>query len=147
MSSFPYQRSGTPCREVSPQTVRKNKGQESQECQERENPDARMGGGSMEEEVDDDRQAEADAHAFPFAAEPCGEEGGVEDQESPRSEGSHFPGCPRDPDEEGRRVDNRREHVSDGNEDSEAHNFILDDLAKILKNIEQSTMGTDSAAH
>ena len=32
-----------------------------------------------------------------------------------------------------------------GNDDSEAHNFILDDLTKILKNIEQSTMGTDSA--
>jgi type I restriction enzyme M protein len=33
----------------------------------------------------------------------------------------------------------------DSNDDSEAHNFILDDLTKILKNIEQSTMGTDSA--
>ena len=34
---------------------------------------------------------------------------------------------------------------SNRKDDSEAHNFILDDLTRILKNIEQSTMGTDSA--
>lgn len=33
----------------------------------------------------------------------------------------------------------------DTNNDGDGHNFILDDLAKILKNIEQSTLGTDSA--
>jgi type I restriction enzyme M protein len=33
----------------------------------------------------------------------------------------------------------------DSNNEGESHNFILDDLTKILKNIEQSTLGTDSA--
>jgi type I restriction enzyme M protein len=33
----------------------------------------------------------------------------------------------------------------DGNGEGESHNFILADLTKILKNIEQSTQGTDSA--
>ncbi|MCO6435331.1 type I restriction-modification system subunit M N-terminal domain-containing protein [Nitrosomonas nitrosa] len=39
------------------------------------------------------------------------------------------------------------QHVTDAHHDSKAHghNFILADLAKILKNIEQSTLGTDSA--
>lgn len=31
------------------------------------------------------------------------------------------------------------------NDEGKGHNFILDDLTRILKNIEQSTMGTDSA--
>ena len=33
----------------------------------------------------------------------------------------------------------------DTNNEGNTHNFILDDLTKILKNIEQSTLGTDSA--
>lgn len=33
----------------------------------------------------------------------------------------------------------------DGNNEGTTHNFILGDLTKILKNIEQSTLGTDSA--
>ena len=33
----------------------------------------------------------------------------------------------------------------DANNEGAGHNFILDDLTKILKNIEQSTLGTDSA--
>jgi len=33
----------------------------------------------------------------------------------------------------------------DANNEGASHNFILDDLTKILKNIEQSTLGTDSA--
>ena len=33
----------------------------------------------------------------------------------------------------------------DGNNEGASHNFILGDLTKILKNIEQSTLGTDSA--
>jgi len=47
-------------------------------------------------------------------------------------------------DDSNKAIAKKGRNQDDSNDESEKHNFILDDLTKIFKNIEQSTLGTDS---